>query len=50
MAGRCHLCAETQSLPLNQGFDDCKAVIIETTDATRLLRPDAASTRTNGLG
>lgn len=45
MAGKWHLGAEKQSIPINQGFDEYKVGIIETTDGT--MYPD--SMRRTGL-
>ncbi len=39
MVGKWHLGAEEQSLPVNQGFDEYKVGILETTDGT-LYRPN----------
>ena len=39
MVGKWHLGAEEQSLPVNQGFDEYKVGVLETTDGT-LYRPN----------
>ena len=39
MAGKWHLGAEKQSLPINQGFDEYRVGVLETTDGT-LYRPN----------
>ena len=41
MTGKWHLGAEEQSLPTNQGFDEYKVGVLETTDST-LYRPNMA--------
>jgi arylsulfatase len=41
LVGKWHLGAEEQSLPVNQGFDEYKVGVLETTDST-LYRPNMA--------